>query len=114
MSLDTDQNVDAENTTKNNLMTEKYYAVYYEEKYYIGRITSLFEKESNVKFLKEIMKNSFTWPKKPDEECVKKSYIFWGPLTIVGNDPFFLSVGDISKIKFAYMQLKQKLKKIFK
>lgn len=105
-----DENEETENTaTKKNvaLETEKYYAVYYEHKYYIGRIVLSLEEESHVKFLTEIMENSFVWPKKPDEDCVKNNFVFYGPIKLHGNEPFSFSTDGILKIKTVYRLFKQ-------
>jgi hypothetical protein len=56
-----------------------YYAVYYDETFYIGRIESWkSESEVNVKFLKmDALTEIFTWLKKDDLAPVHKNFIFF-------------------------------------
>ncbi|KAF5301715.1 hypothetical protein FQA39_LY10646 [Lamprigera yunnana] len=64
---------------------EKYYAVQYEEQWYIGRVISRSEENFYVmKFLKQEV-NVFVWPKNinTDISKVHESYIFYGPIDLI-------------------------------
>lgn len=74
---------------------DDYYAVYYDRAYYIGRVTDhcLCEvvdvPHVKFKFLhKDLAGNSFSWPRRDDIECVHPMWIFYGPVTITGHNPF--------------------------
>lgn len=92
------------------LRHEEYYAVFYEEQYFIGRITSIDHKNSKatIKFLKEISENSFLWPTKNDVDEVHLFRIFFGPLDLIGNEPFSIDNIVLKKIKTAYRAFKVK------
>ena len=47
---------------------------------WLGKVT--------LKFLHSCGINSYYWPKRDDISTVKESYIFMGPLKLVGNGPF--------------------------
>lgn len=92
-----------------NLFKERYYAVFYDEQYHIGRIIDLTSAESTVKFLRETKENEYIWPLKSDIATIENRFIFYGPLELSGNVPFSLEATIIRKIKTAYRQMKQRL-----
>lgn len=92
-----------------DLEQERYYAVLYEENYYTGRITNLKDDTCDIKFLQENLENKYTWPTKSDIQNVPKNNrgtcIFYGPVDIIGNDPFTVNSDIIKKIKI-YQKMK--------
>lgn len=92
-----------------NLIPEHYYAVFYQEQFYIGRFLRI-DDEGNVfmKFLKEVTENNFVWPKKQDDDTVERGRLFYGPIKLFGNEPFFIDNIVLKKIKSQYRQLKLK------
>lgn len=76
---------------KVNLEAEKYYAIYYDIGWYLGRIISMTEETCIVKFLKENLEQ-FDWPAHEDKQVVKKLYVFCGPIELMGSGPFTESI----------------------
>lgn len=60
---------------------EQYYAVYYTEQWYIGRILEIEGDMYTVKFLHHFM-NNFVWPRRDDVAKVKSQYLFCGSLKV--------------------------------
>ena len=88
----------------------KYYAVHYVNKYYIGRVVEETEEDSyEIKFLSKSNSSHYEWPTRYDKESVHKSYIFHGPVTIVGNGPF--TVPDEEEIQETFRQVCRSAKK---
>lgn len=90
------------------LQLEKYYAVYYEDQFYIGRILDLGAEACKVKFLKNNL-DTYVWPSKDDICQVNNEFIFYGPLN-VGNYPFRISK-EISRTidkKYKLMKYQEK------
>lgn len=90
---------------KVHLEVEKYYAVFYEEQYFIGRIVNI-EDLLVIKFLKEITENNFVWPQKDDVDKVDPKYVFYGPIALRGNEPFSIDNAIHRKIRCCYRQFK--------
>ncbi|KAF5279100.1 hypothetical protein FQA39_LY05778 [Lamprigera yunnana] len=85
---------------------EKYYAIQYEEQWYIGRVISRSEENFYVmKFLKQEM-DVFVWPKNinTDISKVHESYIFYGPIDLIGCEPFRIARTDLLTINKKYYQ----------
>lgn len=76
-----------------HIEVEKYYAVFYDIGWYIGRIIQLEEKNVYVKFLKKSL-DDFVWPKEPDIQTVHQDFIIYGPINLIGNCPFQLKRSD--------------------
>lgn len=87
-----------------NLEPEKYYAVYFEDQFYIGRILLTGEVMSTIKFLKHDL-DKYIWPRTDDICDVNNQFVFFGPL-ILGNYPFKLSKEVYKKIVTKYKSLK--------
>lgn len=70
------------------IQKENYYAVYYTERWYIGRVININEDQKTcmVKFLKENL-NEFIWPSHSDMAEVELQYLFHGPLNMQGTCP---------------------------
>lgn len=92
---------------------EKYYAVFYDQKWYIGRVISEIENNQfQVKFLEDFMGN-FSWPKTEDIALVKSTYIFYGPIHFKSY-PFQLTRSDLLGINKKYKEFDKKLDKKLK
>lgn len=104
-----DDEILGNNPLSNNvdLKLEHYYAVFYEENWFLGRIISL-EDKIVMKFLKQEL-DKFIWPDKKNEDIQKVDgkYIFYGPIDLTGNDPFFLRRSDKYKIDKQFKALKK-------
>lgn len=85
---------------------EKYYAVYYDTGWYIGRVLEIMEDKCKVKFLKADLDNFF-WPKNNEVHDVSLSFIFYGPIYLVGSYPFQLKRFDKLNIHNIYKKLKK-------
>lgn len=86
-----------ETTSKISIENEKYYVVYYETQWYIGRVLTTGDNRSTIKFLEKFM-NEYRWPKKDDTQEVKNKFIFYGPLALKGTHPFTLARSDTINI----------------
>lgn len=60
----------------------------------------------DIKFLQEILENKYTWPTKADIANVPKNYIFYGPVDMIGNDPFTVDSDILKRIKISYRKMK--------
>lgn len=69
------------------VVVESYYAVFYDESWYIGRILQQIGNEWKIKFLKKNLLD-YVWPRSDDIQIVKKCFIFYGPIKMLGNLPF--------------------------
>lgn len=87
---------------------EKYYAVYYETSWYVGRIIKKNKEACQIKFLKEEL-DEFIWPKPDDVQDVEFKYVFFGPVDLSGNNPFKIKRADRLIINKMYKQLKQEI-----
>ena len=97
-----------------NPEVDSYYAVGYtlpRRRFYIGRVVNADCSCENVQephhvqftFLERRLCDQFTWPKRPDTECVPKPFVFWGPLALDGNLPF--TVPDLKGVQAAFKRL---------
>ncbi|RLU26209.1 hypothetical protein DMN91_000002 [Ooceraea biroi] len=88
------------------IVEEKYYAVYYDDQWYIGRIIKIEETTCQIKFLYRNL-DSFNWPKQEDVQQIKKCYIFYGPISLLGLNPFNLKRYDLCAIEKKYKMFKK-------
>lgn len=88
---------------------EKYYAVYYDDKWYIGRAVSndATTQCCKMKFLQETHQG-FKWPNLDDIHMVEINFFLCGPVNLIGNLPFNISAEDRSKITKLYKNCKKK------
>ncbi|CAG9822811.1 unnamed protein product [Phaedon cochleariae] len=70
---DFEKSSDSESVMEITIKEEEYYAVYYDLRWYLGRVISVEEHFCEVKFLKEDM-GEFHWPKKDDKQRVERNY----------------------------------------
>lgn len=80
--------------TPGEIKIEEYYAVYYEEEFYIGRAIGREDNLYKFKFLhRDRLCNTaeYDWPKRPDIESIHPRFIICGPLKLEGNGPFRIS-----------------------
>lgn len=89
-----------------NIENESYYAIYFEDQFYLGRVLSMSDGYGTIKFLKQEF-NEYIWPRKDDICKVKMEFIFFGPLTL-GNYPFKLRPEVNKEILIKYKHLKYK------
>lgn len=87
---------------------EKYYAVYYDASWYIGRVLSVDESQKifTIKFLKYDL-NGYIWPRKDDIQRVQRDFIFYGPINMTGNGPFHIKYIERIKIDRLYKNIKK-------
>jgi len=88
------------------VLLEKYYVVFHDDNYYIGRIVDLCDNQVKIKFLKSEL-NSFIWPHDEDVAFVEKKYIFYGPIELVGTGSFVLKHSDLTAIHKKYKLIKR-------
>ena len=94
---------------KFNIQIEHYYPVFYDLKFYIGRVITITGDMVRMKFLKETYPGTFNWsPGKQYEEDVDSKYIFYGAIQLQGHGPF--SVPDLGMITKQYRKLKSGIK----
>ena len=65
---------------------EKYYVVFYNIGWFIGKVLEI-EEKVKFKFLKKNLEN-YKWPKKEDIQSVDERFIFYGPIELIENGPF--------------------------
>lgn len=91
-----------------SILEEHYYAVQYEEDWFVGRILQRVDKSKfKMKFLK-LELGSYIWPKQDDIADVDQEFIFYGPLKLSGTGVFNLNRLDVINIKKLYKDLKRK------
>ncbi|XP_071829978.1 uncharacterized protein [Apostichopus japonicus] len=85
---------------------EEYYAVFYDNEFYIGRLLEKDGEEYLFKFLHRVRSASkmYDWPIRSDSEKVLGKFVIDGPLTLVGSGPF--SVQEIENVEKAYAEMK--------
>ena len=91
---------------------ECYYAVFYEEDWFIGKVLEkvrdkfkmiFFKKENSLENIK------FVWPEKAGISKVEQKYVFYGPISLLGSDSFQLKRVDFLNISKKYNNLRNKL-----
>lgn len=88
-----DQSID-EKKLKIDIKLESYYAIYYEDTWYLGRVIDFWdENKTKIKFMKKDLDN-YIWPRKEDIHTVENRFIFYGPIDLVGNYPFKVKRSD--------------------
>lgn len=90
-----------------SLHLNKYYSVFYDDKWYLGQITSFADEQNTMaymKFLKEFQPGVFKWPKRADESIVAREYIFYGPVELAGEGPFTTDQMQLISIKYRTMK----------
>lgn len=94
--------------TKINILLESYYAVFYDEGWYIGRVVQQVSSSWKLKFLAKNV-SEYKWPKKDDTQIVDVCFIFFGPIKMLGNHPFGISKDTENSINKSYKKLKLEL-----
>lgn len=103
---DIDEANEENEVNSKNIEAEKYYAVYYDNTFYIGRVIQVFENSAKIKFLKSEL-DIYKWPKETDIQIVQNEYLFFGPVTLIGTEPFHLSRHEKILIEKKYKELKR-------
>lgn len=89
-----------------SIKLESYYAIYYDARWYLGRLIERCEPgKFRVKFLQDL--DTFKWPKKDDIQNVHQYFIFYGPVSLLGSEPFSLKRNDMATIQKRYRALKK-------
>lgn len=86
---------------------EKYYAVYYDNEFYIGRLVKEDGEYFTFKFLHRLRQGDnklYDWPQRPDTETIHGKYVFGGPLKLIGTGPFV--VNNLHEIEALYHRIK--------
>jgi len=78
--------------------------VFYDQTYYIGRVTAYSDSEATMKFLHRVGGEIFDWPKRPDVDTVPSVLLYRGPLSIQGHGPF--SFTEIKLVEKQYKELR--------
>lgn len=66
-------------SSKVSIKLEKYYAVYYDSGWYIGRIIKHVNTNTYLMKFLEVFLESYSWPKKDDIQEVEKKFKFFWP-----------------------------------
>ena len=81
---------------------EMYYAVHYDVHLpSVGRVISIQNNLCQIKFLKQIMENTYNWPTKDYIQDVDVSFILHGPIKLIGNGSFTIDRNQMLKIRSA-------------
>jgi len=104
-SPDTESSESSQDDNIISIQTEKYYAIIYDSGWYIGRILEITENNCKIKFLKAEL-DKFKWPKVDDLQLVPQKYIFYGPISLIGCNPFDIKRSDKCNIMKLYQKLK--------
>lgn len=110
ISDENEETIHGDEESKILMHKEHIYAIFYDEDWYLGRIIDIYPEEVKVKFLRKTIQKStedFTWSHKHETYNVKKEYVFYGPINLIGNDPFSLKRSDKIKINERYKSLKK-------
>lgn len=92
-----------------DIKVEHYYAVYYDDSWYIGRVIEIIDESmSRIKFLKEDL-HHFIWPKRDDIQQVQNKYIYYGPIILQGVGPFSLTESVRARTINGFKDIKRKL-----
>lgn len=84
---------------------EKYYCVYYDTGWHVGRVLHVEQNTCKIKFLYANL-DEFKWPKKDDIQEVKKKFIMCGPISLNGTNPFTLSKEVRAEIQKQFKKFK--------
>ncbi|PIK36573.1 hypothetical protein BSL78_26595 [Apostichopus japonicus] len=93
-----------------NMEKEKYYAVFYDNEYYVGKLVDLDGDFFIFKFLHRVRNAKsmiYDWPKRPDSEKIHGKYVIHGPLHMIGNGPF--AIAGQAKVDALYNEMKMKV-----
>jgi len=83
---------------------KKYYCVYYDTGWHIGRVLHMEQNTCKIKFLCANL-NEFKWSKK--DECeVEKKFIMYGPITLNGTNPFTINKEVRTEIQKEFKKFK--------
>ena len=95
------EDVDDLTSRQFEIETEKYYAVDYVKRFYIGRVLQkIDENKFKMKFLSKANSLEYVWPKREDIDIVHRSCLFFGPIHLVGNGPFTIPNAENITKKF--------------
>lgn len=92
-----------EDEHKINVFLKCYYAVFYDDKYYVGCVIEQANDRIKIKFLKNEL-DQHIWPKTKDVACVQKQCIFYGSIDLLGTiGPFRVKRYNINIEKNIYI-----------
>lgn len=95
---------------------EHYYAVFFTENWYIGRIRKILpNSQYDIKFLHERLNffnglKELVWPNREDVAVISKEYIFYGPINLIGSLPFQICDLDREQIISLHKTMKSENK----
>ncbi|KAK9727705.1 hypothetical protein QE152_g19046 [Popillia japonica] len=84
---------------------EKFYAVYYDEQFYIWRVVEILNEKVLLIFSRNVSEYKLNWPKRQNTDLVEANRLFYGPIYFVGQS---LTITDaaLSDLTTAYEQCK--------
>lgn len=83
---------------------ENYYAVYYDDQYYIGRAVENMDHHIKFKFLSRNL-DQYYWPRRDDIEIVAIEFVLL-KIDLEGNGPFKIPQQQLNKLKLLYKSMK--------
>lgn len=91
-----------------DIIVESYYAIFYDHRWYIGRVVDVEGIYVIIKFLEEVL-GEFRWPETKSNQSIKieKQFLFYGPVNLIGNHRFTLKRSDRLNIIKKYKELKK-------
>jgi hypothetical protein len=81
--------------------------VYYDDRFYIGRVLAKEKKTVKMKFLREVFPDVYNWPSTTNIEDVEFHFIFCGPLHLEGHGPFNID-SNSEAVKNKYRDIKKR------
>ena len=76
-----------------------YYAIYFDKKYYVGRVIEINNDDVILKVLYNKPNTSqFDWPVRDDISSVSRKFIFHGPMDIRGTVPFSFPIVQLKQV----------------
>lgn len=82
----------------------------FDQDFYIRRILAVNDDDTvAITYLHKVRGGNrkepkFQWPRRRDtEENLHVSFIFWGPINLLGNDPFTVHVDEFASVSQAFI-----------
>lgn len=88
-----------------NIQTDKFYSVFYDNDWYIGKIIETYSESVKMTFLKKSL-DGFIWPKPPDVSKICKKFIIYGPICMLGQGPYNIKRHEKVLINKMYQNMK--------
>lgn len=97
-----------QNIPQNNKISidlEKYYGVFYDTGWFIGRELSIENQKIKIKFLK-LDSERYVWPKSEDIQFLDEKFVLYGPVNLYGNGHFTIKIAAKQKIDKQFKSFK--------